>query len=89
MRVEAVYHGEPRPAPRDPDNFIDGWNYTENGSYTSTPPQGADTWYPCNTNDKATFTFNVTVPSDRQVMSNGQLISNTANTTFWSNTVFD
>jgi peptidase M1-like protein len=77
--VEVVYHGEPGPAPRDPDNFIDGWNYTENGSYTSTPPQGADTWYPCNnnTNDKATFTFNVTVPSDRQVMSNGQLISNT------------
>ena len=63
----------------DPDGFIDGWNYTENGSYTSTPPQGADTWYPCNnnTNDKATFTFNVTVPADRQVMSNGQLISNT------------
>jgi hypothetical protein len=77
--VEVVYSGEPGPAPRDPDNFIDGWNYTENGSYTSTPPQGADTWYPSNntTNDKATFTFNVTVPADRQVMSNGQLISNT------------
>ena len=77
--VEVVYSGEPGPAPRDPDGFIDGWNYTENGSYTSTPPQGADTWYPCNnsTNDKATFTFNVTVPADRQVMSNGQLITNT------------
>ena len=46
--VEVLYSGEPGPAPRDPDGFIDGWNYTENGSYTSTPPQGADTWYPCN-----------------------------------------
>jgi aminopeptidase N len=87
--VEVVYHGEPGPAPVDPDGFIDGWNYTENGSYTSTPPQGADTWYPCNnnTNDKATFTFNVTVPADRQVMSNGQLIANTvdeaAGTSTW------
>ncbi|HWK30233.1 MAG TPA: M1 family metallopeptidase [Solirubrobacter sp.] len=87
--VVVDYNGEPGPAPRDPDNFIDGWNYTENGSYTSTPPQGADTWYPCNnnTNDKATFTFTVTVPADRQVMSNGQLISNTvddaAGTSTW------
>lgn len=79
--VEVRYSGEPGPAPRDPDNFIDGWNYTENGSYTSTPPQGADTWYPCNntTNDKATFTFHVTVPADRQVMSNGQLIDQRVN----------
>jgi aminopeptidase N len=75
--VQVAYSGEPGPAPVDPDGFIDGWNYTENGSYTSTPPQGADTWYPNNntTNDKATFTFTVTVPADRQVMSNGQLIS--------------
>jgi aminopeptidase N len=87
--VEVVYSGDPGPAPRDPDNFIDGWNYTENGSYTSTPPAGADTWYPCNntTNDKATFTITVTVPADRQVMSNGQLISSTidaaAGTSTW------
>src|SRR3954471_24284363 len=87
--TEVLYNGEPGPAPRDPDNFIDGWNYTENGSYTSTPPQGADTWYPSNnsTNDKATFTFTVTTQADRQVMSNGQLISNTvddaAGTSTW------
>src|SRR4051812_46510949 len=87
--VEVLYSGEPGPAPRDPDNFIDGWNYTENGSYTSTPPQGADTWYPSNnsTNDKATFTFTVTTQADRQVMSNGQLISSTvddaAGTSTW------
>jgi aminopeptidase N len=74
--VEVAYHGEPGPAPLDPDGFIDGWNYTSEGSYTSTPPQGADTWYPCNntTLDKATFTFTVTVPKDLEVMSNGQLI---------------
>src|SRR3954452_18569762 len=28
--TEVLYNGEPGPAPRDPDNFIDGWNYTEN-----------------------------------------------------------
>jgi len=73
--VVVDYSGEPGPAPVDPDGFIDGWNYTSEGSYTSTPPQGADTWYPCNntTNDKATFTFTVTVPKDLEVMSNGQL----------------
>ncbi|MDA0182082.1 M1 family metallopeptidase [Solirubrobacter phytolaccae] len=79
--VEVLYEGEPGPAPRDPDGFLDGWNYTEHGAYTSTPPQGADTWYPNNntTTDKAAFTFTVTVPADRQVMSNGILISNTIN----------
>ena len=79
--VEVLYAGEPGPAPRDPDGFLDGWNYTEYGAYTSTPPQGADTWYPNNntTNDKAAFTFTVTVPADRQVMSNGILVSNTIN----------
>jgi hypothetical protein len=87
--VEVLYNGEPGPAPRDPSGFIDGWNYTENGAYTSTPPQGADTWYPNNntTNDKAAFTFTVTVPADRQVMSNGILVSNTideaAGTSTW------
>jgi len=83
------YSGEPGPAPVDVDGFIDGWNYTENGSYTSTPPAGADTWYPSNntTQDKATFTFTVTVPADKQVMANGQLISSTvdpiAGTSTW------
>ena len=73
VRGRGPVRGEPGPAPRDPDGFLDGWNYTEYGAYTSTPPQGADTWYPNNntTNDKAAFTFTVTVPADRQVMSNG------------------
>jgi aminopeptidase N len=75
--VEVRYSGEPGPAPTDPSGFLDGWNYTDDGSYTSTPPQGADTWYPNNntTNDKATFRFEVTVPDDIQAIANGQLIS--------------
>ena len=87
--LEIDYNGEPGPAPRDPSGFIDGWNYTENGAYTSTPPQGADTWYPNNNtpNDKASFRFTVTTNADRQVMSNGVLISNTvdeaAGTSTW------
>lgn len=75
--VEVDYSGRPGPAPTDPSGFLDGWNYTDDGSYTSTPPQGADTWYPNNntTNDKATFTFTVTVPEDIEAVANGQLIS--------------
>jgi aminopeptidase N len=75
--VEVDYSGQPGPAPTDPSGFLDGWNYTDDGSYTSTPPQGADTWYPNNntTNDKATFTFTVTVPDDIEAIANGQLIS--------------
>jgi aminopeptidase N len=75
--VEVRYSGEPGPAPTDPSGFLDGWNYTDDGSYTSTPPQGADTWYPNNntTGDKATFRFEVTVPDDIQAVANGQLIS--------------
>jgi len=89
--VEVLYEGEPGPAPRDPSGFLDGWNYTEFGAYTSTPPQGADTWYPSNntTRDKAAFTFTVTVPADRQVMSNGILVSNTVNEAGTSTWVWD
>lgn len=78
--VEVSYSGEPGPAPRDPDNFLDGWFYTSDGSYTANPPLGADTWFPCNntTNDKATFTFTVTVPEDLQVVANGQLLDQKA-----------
>jgi aminopeptidase N len=74
--VEVVYSGEPGPAPRDPDGFLDGWFYTSDGSYTANPPLGADTWFPNNntTNDKATYRFTVTVPEDLQVVANGQLI---------------
>jgi len=81
FEVEVDYSGQPGPAPTDPSGFLDGWNYTDDGSYTSTPPQGADTWYPNNntTNDKATFTFKVTVPKDIEAIANGQLISHKVN----------
>lgn len=79
--VNVAYSGQPGPAPVDPDNFIDGWSYTDNGTWVSDPPAGADTWFPCNntTNDKATFTFNVTVPAGLSVMSNGQLTDQRVN----------
>ncbi len=79
--AEVAYSGKPGPAPVDSDGFIDGWNATENGSYTANPPQGADTWFPCNntTNDKATFTISTTVPADLQVMGNGQLVDQRVN----------
>jgi aminopeptidase N len=41
-------------------------------------PNAASTWFPSNDHpsDKATFTFRITVPSDRKVVANGDLLSN-------------
>jgi aminopeptidase N len=43
-------------------------------------PQGSPGWYPVNDNpqDKATYTFRVTVPRGLTVMANGVLVSQTS-----------
>jgi aminopeptidase N len=67
----------------DPDHSHDGWIPTDDGAFVVNEPQGAPTWFPVNDSlrDFATFDFEVTVPSGRTVMSNGELVSHTDNGT--------
>jgi aminopeptidase N len=63
----------------DPDESIEGWVPTDDGAFVVNEPQGSPGWYPVNDNpqDKATYTFRVTVPKGLTVMANGVLVSRT------------
>src|SRR5215211_3956455 len=64
----------------DPDESIEGWVPTDDGAFVVGEPQGSPGWYPVNDNpqDKATYTFKVTVPKGLTVMANGVLVSRTS-----------
>jgi len=77
--VSVRYHGSPQTIKASPIVFgADyGWQYTKDGAFVGDEPNAAHTWFPSNDHprDKATFTFRITVPSDRKVIANGDLVS--------------
>ena len=75
FRVAVTYGGVPKTIKGSPIVFgADyGWQYTKDGAFVGCEPNAASTWYPSNDHpsDKASFTYRVTVPKDRQVVANG------------------
>ncbi|MEU7057278.1 M1 family metallopeptidase [Streptomyces sp. NPDC046197] len=74
--VEVGYGGRPGPV-RTPFGPI-GWDRTgdaHDGTLVAAQPLGAPSWFPCNDrpDDKAEFTFRVTVPHGHQALANGTL----------------
>ncbi len=60
-----------------------GWFKTPGGSYVLNEPDGAHTWMPCDDHpsDKATFRFELTVPSGLTAVANGALVEHTSTAT--------
>ncbi|MEV6948364.1 M1 family metallopeptidase [Streptomyces sp. NPDC051172] len=86
--LEIGYAGRPGPV-RTPFGQI-GWDRTgdaHGGTLVASQPLGAPSWFPCNDrpDDKAEFTFRVTVPRGHQAVANGMLLeqSSTGTTEFW------
>ena len=77
--VAVSYDGSPQPDTDSPIFFGNeyGWVYTDDGVEVATEPDAASTWFPSDDHPsrKATFTFRVTVPADRAVVANGDLVS--------------
>ncbi|MCW7943425.1 metallopeptidase [Streptomyces hygroscopicus] len=74
--VEIGYGGRPGPV-RTPFGSI-GWDRTgdaHDGTLVAAQPLGAPSWFPCNDrpDDKAEFTFRVTVPHGHHALANGTL----------------
>src|SRR4029450_5862403 len=69
--VVVGYAGEPSVI-TDPDESIEGWVPTDDGAFVVGEPEGSPGWYPVNDNpqDKATYSFRVTVPQGLTVMAN-------------------
>jgi aminopeptidase N len=74
--VRVLYAGDPTQAiPAS----LGGWFVTSDGALAAGEPEVSATWYPANDHpsDKATFKISVTTAKNKQVISNGELLSNT------------
>jgi len=76
--VTVSYAGNPGPtaSPAFP-RFGMGWREGPNGEvYVVAEPDAAHSWFPANDHplDKATFTFNITVPDDHAVAATGEFL---------------
>jgi aminopeptidase N len=75
VRVE--YNGSPFTVITPQVGWSDGWNFRDGRVIVASEPAGSATWYPVNDHptDKATYTFNITVPSPYVAVANGELIA--------------
>jgi aminopeptidase N len=72
--VDIDYGGVPAPINR-PGLGIEGFLSTKDGAIAVGQPEGAASWFPVNDHplDKATYAFDITVPSGLSALSNGVL----------------
>ncbi len=72
-----VDYGGTTGQPQDNTGALYGWVSFDDGAFVGNEPEGASTWYPVNDTprDKATYTFNVTVPQATTAIANGTLVS--------------
>lgn len=78
FRVAVTYNGTPTPVsdPGVPFEAVGWLHFDEVGTYVLSEPSGAMSWYPSNNHpsDKATYTFQITVPEPYVVAANGLLV---------------
>jgi aminopeptidase N len=80
--VDVTYTLSPQPVPSAAGDQV-GWFPSLSGSYVLNEPEGAHTWLPSDDHpsDKATFRFEVTVPSGLTAVANGALVDHTSTAT--------
>lgn len=86
VTIVVTYTLSPAPVPSAAGEQV-GWFPTPGGSYVLNEPEGARTWLPSDDHpsDKATFRFELTVPSGLTAVANGGLVdhTSTASTDTW------
>jgi len=79
FEVRIEYGGVPQTIVGSPIVFGSpyGFLHTEDGAFVGSEPNAQSTWMPLSDHpsDKATWTFRVTVPEGKTVVSNGRLVS--------------
>ena len=70
--VVIAYEGD-TVRPRDIEGFLYGWVTTRDGAMVVGEPEGSMTWYPVSDHptDKATYSFEITVPEGKVAVANG------------------
>ena len=76
FEVVVAYEGNPTADIFPGTDFIGGWVKYETGIYAAGEPWGSSTWYPVNEHpsDKASYSFEITVPEPYEVAASGDLI---------------
>ena len=71
-RVVVTYGGQTT-RPRDIEDALYGWVTTRDGAMVVSEPEGSMTWYPVSDHptDKATYSFEITVPEGKVAVANG------------------
>ncbi len=79
IAVDVNYTLSPEPVPSAAGQQV-GWFHTAGGSYVLNEPEGAHTWLPSDDHpsDKATFRFEITVPTGLTAVANGAMIEHTS-----------
>lgn len=83
-----VTYGGTTIRPTDIEGALYGWVTTRDGAMVVSEPDGSATWFPVNDHptDKATYSFDITVPDGLVAVANGLLegSSSVGGTTTWS-----
>ncbi|HET6300768.1 M1 family metallopeptidase [Microbacterium sp.] len=71
-----IAYGGTTTRPTDIEGALYGWVTTRDGAMVVSEPDGASTWYPVNDHptDKATYSFEITVPEGKTAVANGLLV---------------
>ncbi|MFC6151018.1 MULTISPECIES: M1 family metallopeptidase [Mumia] len=71
--VVTIDYGGTTGRPTDIEGSLYGWVSTSDGAMVVNEPDGAPTWFPVNDdpNDKAIYTFSITVPEGKAAIANG------------------
>jgi aminopeptidase N len=71
-----ITYGGTTTRPTDIEGALYGWVTTRDGAMVVSEPDGASTWYPVNDHptDKATYSFEITVPEGKTAVANGLLV---------------
>ncbi|MFA9432229.1 M1 family metallopeptidase [Egicoccus sp. AB-alg2] len=85
-----VTYGGTTGRPTDVTGELYGWVSTPDGAMVVNEPDGAPTWYPVNDHptDKATYSFEITVPEGSVAVANGLLVDQRT-ASGWSTFVWD
>ncbi len=76
FEVVVEYEGTPSSDVFPGTDFIGGWVKYETGIFAAGEPWGSSTWFPVNEHpsDKATYSFEITVPDPYEVAASGDLV---------------
>ena len=81
-----IEYGGTTGRPLDTTGAVYGWVTTADGAMVVNEPEGAATWYPVNDDpeDKATYTFRITVPAGKTAVANGLPVGRPATKAGWT-----